>query len=347
MSEDTAIEQSVETSTDLGADLAAAFNENTEDENFNEQEEAAEISEESTETESEIEEVAEPSDEDGEVETEPDDTSDTQGIVAPNHWSAEDQATFNALTELGEQGQAAQDFLLNRHKAMEADYTRKTQEISQFKREAEPVMGLIEPFKPQLQQLGVTPDQYLQRMIQADQFLNQDPKGALQWLAGHYQVDLNELANAPQADPQVQKLQSEIHQLKSTMTQREQQEVQQRQQTLESKINDFSEEKDSEGNPANPHFMDVIDDMITLATAERAAGREPDLKTLYDKAVWANPDVRQKIIAAEKSADEKKRQAEARAKAAKSKKATKVVKSTGAASPSADLTLRDELESHF
>lgn len=50
-------------------------------------------------------------------------------------------------------------------------------------------------------------------------------------------------------------------------------------------------------DPANPHFEAVADDIMREIGFERAQGRTPDLKTIYDRVVWANPGTRQKLIA--------------------------------------------------
>ena len=88
-------------------------------------------------------------------------------------------------------------------------------------------------------------------------------------------------------------------------------------------------------------------DMVMLANAERSQGKKPELKDLYEKAAWANPATREKILAAEKQTEEEKRKAEARAKSAQAKKASKMIKGNSGHSPSSDLDLRAELESHF
>lgn len=50
-------------------------------------------------------------------------------------------------------------------------------------------------------------------------------------------------------------------------------------------------------DPANKYFEEVADDIMREIGFEKAQGRQPDLKTIYDRVVWANPGTRQKILA--------------------------------------------------
>src|SRR5690606_3080555 len=64
----------------------------------------------------------------------------------------------------------------------------------------------------------------------------------------------------------------------------------------------FADAKSESGQPLHPYVDDVIGDMTALAAADRAAGREPNVKDLYERAVWSNPAVRQKLIDSEREA---------------------------------------------
>jgi len=65
-------------------------------------------------------------------------------------WSAADKAMFKTLP------QPAQEFITRRYKEMEGDYTKKTQEIADFKRTYEPVDQMFAPFKQQMKAQGWT-----------------------------------------------------------------------------------------------------------------------------------------------------------------------------------------------
>jgi hypothetical protein len=50
-------------------------------------------------------------------------------------------------------------------------------------------------------------------------------------------------------------------------------------------------------DPANKHFEEVADDIMRDIGFEKAQGRTPDLKQIYERVIWANPGTRQKILA--------------------------------------------------
>ena len=67
---------------------------------------------------------------------------------------------------------------------------------------------------------------------------------------------------------------------------------------------------------------------------------QPELKSLYDRATWANPEVRAKMLAAEKHAAEQTRKADDKARLEKAKKAGSSVTGAGAA-PATEQPERD------
>ncbi|MCR4339650.1 MAG: hypothetical protein NUW01_07160 [Gemmatimonadaceae bacterium] len=98
-------------------------------------------------------------------------------------------------------------------------------------------------------------------------------------------------------------------------------------------ITSFGAEKDGQGQPLRPHFEAIRKDMVPIVASLRQANpsmaKAEVLQQAYDRAVWANPDTRAKLL----HAQEEKRQAEARNKAAQAAKAA--VSVTGAPGVSA------------
>lgn len=331
MSDSTALQQPA-AETSLNDDLAEAFS--GYDDEFNEitAEPQAEETEE-LEGGEETEETEEPTEE-LETPTEP-------SIQAPEHWSQADKETFSsAPPEL-------QQWLLDRHKSMEGDYTRKSQEISEIKKTWEPVQELFAPHMEQLRANGQTPASVIQRWAQIDQAITQNPQQTIEWLANQYGVKLGQSDDDPYIDPQVQSLQQEIQQLKQSVVQREQMESQQRLSTVQNDLQQFAEEKTEAGELAHPYFEDVVEDMVRLAKAEQSAGRTPKIGDLYETAVWANPTIRERMLAAQREAAAKKAEQEARAKAAKAKKAQKTIKSSPDGDSVSELSLREQLTQAF
>lgn len=235
-------------------------------------------------------------------------------VEPPAHWPEDAKAKFKALTP------EAQGFLLERHKAMEADYTRKTQAIAPL-REFEPVAQMFAPYRQQLASQGLTPATIIQRWASMEQALS-NPQTALQAIRNivrAYNIDVAQLTgNGEQhqqyVDPEIKSLKDELAALKRESESRQRTELAAKQDATLSEMEAFAQQKDGSGNLAHPHFDEVIADMTALAHAERMAGRQPKLQDLYDRAVWANPTTRAKLTAAQQAAAAKKAHDEAMAK---------------------------------
>lgn len=330
--ESTATEQPADDQS-IGAMLEEAYDEQVSDER------PAEAEQEDGGTDGE--DVAEVS---GEVSESPEDPhAEEAAVEAPENWPDEDREMF------AKQPQEVQKYLLNRHKAMEGDYTRKAQEIAEYRKEYEPVHEMFKPHLQQLRQQGLTPSALIAEWAQIAQQLQNNPAQTLQMLAKYHNVDLSQTdAQTEFQDPAVSELQQQLNSLQQSLTQREQSDFQARIDARNLEIQQFSEEKTEAGELAHPYFGDVMDEMAALAKTAQAEGRSPNLKDLYDKAVWMNTSVRNKILSSQREAEDKKRQEEARQKAAKAKQASRsVTGSPGGETPVTDLSIREQLEQAY
>ena len=322
----------------LADELGAAYDSATEEVTETEDTTDAVVEEpiETVETPEETEEVTE------EETTDEESTDEPEKLSAPEHWSKEHKETFASLAP------EAQTFLLERHKAMEGDYTRKSMEVAEIRKNYEPIEQIFATYQADLKAQGITPAEVINRWASVDRFLAEHPAEGIQWLAQSYNIDLGQLVEQP-VNPELMQLRQEIHALKGSMSQRAQQEQWSKQQTYTQQIESFSTETDEAGNPAHPYFESVVEDMVILAQAEQAAGRTPELKALYERAIWSNPEVRERMLSDQKAEQARKADQEARAKAAKAKKAGKSVSGspTGSASMSEDMNLRESLERQF
>ena len=61
----------------------------------------------------------------------------------------------------------------------------------------------------------------------------------------------------------------------------------------EQQIDGFARATDDKGNLAHPHFAEVYEDMVGIAEATTARGKQPDLQTVYRQALLENPRLRQ------------------------------------------------------
>jgi hypothetical protein len=253
-----------------------------------------------------------------ETQTRPEPVTEPRVTQAPEHWSAEFKADFSKLPPEG------QAILLNRHREMEADYTRKSQASAsaiQFSQALSPVFNDPD-IAGSLQREGFTPVQAVQQwaafhkqamspdtrnrinlLVDLSQRMGLDPAKLFatqspQPIPGLKPEDQNDPAIRYFAD-HLGRTTSEISALKNQLEQMRQAEAQQReQQTLNAtrqSIDQFAAEKGANGQPLRPHFDAVLDDIIELFKVNP----ERDMQEAYEKAIWANPEVRARMLAAQ------------------------------------------------
>ena len=240
----------------------------------------------------------------------------------PEHWSAEDKATF---AKLPAEGQA---FLLKRHGDMEAEFTRKSQASAgavQFTQALAPVFN--DPQIAQsLKQAGVHPVQAIQEWAtwhkmgtsprQEDKFhllvglsqrMGLDPARIFSALNGNApppnpmglsEEDLKDPAVKFIAD-HLGKTQSKLDAIERSQQQRDQQEHQARAEwgvrSARQGIDGFADEKSKDGRPLRPYFDAVLPYIIDLFKANP----NRSMAETYDAACWAHPEVRKQMLAAE------------------------------------------------
>lgn len=242
-------------------------------------------------------------------------------VEAPQHWPQADRDMF------AKQAPEAQKWLLDRHKAMETDYTRKTEGIA-------PLLQEIDRASPYLRSINATPEAAFQALLSTEYTLRHgtpDQKvAAVQRILNDYKITLpgstsrptetpaaGEQSAADQSeweDPAVAALRKEIADLKQAEQQRQQLTAAEMEQRAISELRAFEAEKTADGKPAYPHFASVIDEMTRLALVERAQGRQPNLKSLYEVAVYANPATRAQLLADQQAEQQRKIEAEIEAK---------------------------------
>ena len=249
-------------------------------------------------------------------------------LDAPEHWALEHQEMFRKLDP------AAQSFLLDRGKEMEAAHTKRSQEIA-------PLRTTAERWQPYLDQIQATPDRMFDSVMNLEYQLRTGTNGqkisVLQQLAQSYGVDLGEPANgngqkAPTAEEDpfnvhgtirqyLEPLQQQIQQVSGGFQQQNQAQQQQAVTGAQQRIDAFRDEAGADGKAAHPYFQEVLADMNQLAVAQTQAqpGQPVDIAALYERACWSNPSVRAKMQAAEnhKSQQAKRKTEQERGKRAR------------------------------
>jgi hypothetical protein len=244
----------------------------------------------------------------------------------PAHFTAAQKAEFARLPR------QAQEVLSEAVKTTYAEVTKKAQEASEVrqqldavKRFADPLHQALSPFGQYLgevaRDIGTPVPQMLAGLVKTEATLRRgtpDQKRAtLYEIATTYGVPLD--GAAPESNAligTIAQLRQELGQVKGFLSeqQRQQAEYSQREQQatqgeLQRTIADFSKDK--------PYFEAVKPVMASLLHV----GAVETLQDAYDRAVYADPTIRQALEVERGKAEEAKRQAAAKAKAEEARKA--------------------------
>jgi len=214
-----------------------------------------------------------------------------EAISAPKHWPKEEQEIFNAWDA------NVQHQVMDRYKAMEGDYTKKTQALAKYKKRNESLDEIYGPFRDDFQRAGMDEVAATRQLLAAHKYLREDPQQALKWLAKSYGVDLTAVNDDTAiedeyADPQMKAMQQQIAQLQGTITNQQQQAQNMQKQEVQAMIDNFQTAKDADGNLKHPHFDVVQNQMSGLISS----GVAKDIASAYDMAVYANPETRAKVL---------------------------------------------------
>lgn len=213
-------------------------------------------------------------------------------LAAPEHWSAERKETFGKLAELGDEGVAAQQLLLDREREFEKGIGEKSQDAASARKQVERFEEMIAPYRDMWRMRGMDEYQGVGTLLAYQRALDSQPVETLRFLAQQYGVDLTTLVPSDEdVDPQVAALRKENAELKAQRSADQSGQRQAQQAQMNAAIGAFKDEKGSDGKLLHPHFDAVLSDMTDLAFGMRQRGQTPELKTLYDRAVLMHPEL--------------------------------------------------------
>lgn len=325
--------EEIESTESIADALLASMNEVESESETEETEVVSPVAEAAPEATEETDEAVEQVAADEEVEEDSEESEEPATVFsAPEHWSSDEREKFDALPP------EAQEVLLERDKAFQTGYQEKAQAIAA-------ISDAIEPWKEALAQRGVTADQAIRTLFAAQNTLDTNPLQGILQIAQSYGV-VDQLRNqfAPETDdndftdPEVKALKLEIQSLRNQVTQATQGVQQQSTQALQQQIDAFKNAT-GENGLLHPHFEEVKQSMATFVQ------NGDTLDAAYDKAVWADPKIRQLQLAAQKK-PVGKTDAEKAAKVKQAKKAARGVKTNGKIDPklgTESLSLKDDL----
>jgi hypothetical protein len=224
----------------------------------------------------------------------------------------------------------------------ESDFHKGVSEFKGHSERAKAYDAAIAPYQQHLQSLGVDAPTAINALMRADMTLRtSDPVTKAQYfsqLAKEYNIDLNQVQEPPQVDPQTQYLMNELQVLRNQQQMWQNQARQQEQAIAHEQLSSFA-------TPDRPHFDAVRNEMATLLET----GKAKDLQEAYEKAVRSDPDIRQSLLDQQRAEAQKK--ALEQAQAQKARTAAVSVKGSSPASsgvqPGNKGSLRDILAAQF
>ena len=232
-------------------------------------------------------------------------------IDAPVSWAAEQKAKWASVSP------DLQAYIAQRDKESHEAISRAGQQIKAF----EPIGKVIEQFAHVFQKNGLQPHDGIARMMAVNEMLETNPRNAIEQIAKAYGVNLGttDEQNASPENPRIAELEARLARQESHLTAQMRQKQEADDAALAREIADFAKDK--------PHFESVRKVMAGLMTS----GAAETMQEAYDRAVYADPTIRQSILADQQKANEDKRKTEEAERVKAAKKAAGVnVKSSPA-----------------
>tara|TARA_R110000772_G_scaffold144333_1_gene254084 strand:+ start:225 stop:1355 length:1131 start_codon:yes stop_codon:yes gene_type:complete len=253
-------------------------------------------------------------------------------LAAPKNWSDDVKKVFDTLP------QESQEFMIKRDKEMTSDYTKKTQELAEQRKNIEALDKVLQPARQTIHATGISEPEYISRLLNADNALRTNPKMALRQLAQGYGIDLSSMNEESESwndpDPQYAQLLQQNQHIMSELNQFKQQNMQSTVAQTEQTVEQFSAKTGADGKLTHPHFDKVRVKMGNLIDAGEAKG----LDDAYTKAVRLDDDLYEEAIKASRLSV--KRQEDSKRKAAVDK-ARKVKPSSSANPPKGSVKTTD------
>jgi hypothetical protein len=240
-------------------------------------------------------------------------------LDAPKSYTKEYQGTFKDLP------QDWRKYLIEREKQVEKGFSDFGNRVNSYK----VYDDAFNSRQDRLKQAGInSAKDYFNLLTRIDDGLATDPNATIQALSEAYGI-----SQQPTSD-----LEQRLRSIQQTVEAQQQYFAQQQKQAVEKSVADFASAKDEAGNPKHAYFDEVRADMAQLIQT----GVAKDLEDAYNKCIWSNEAVRNKLIAEQSKANLQNKLNEAeRAKKAGFNPQSKTT------APERELSLREELERQF
>jgi hypothetical protein len=157
---------------------------------------------------------------------------------------------------------------------------------------------------------GMSEAQAVNQLLALSDFAGQNPAEFVRWFSGQHGIDLTALNEAgggddQYIDPAVQELRQQVADLTGHITGQQQQQQAAQHQSLVNLTAQFAAETGTDGQPLRPYFAELgggVLPYIQQVRAENPAASPTEvLAAAYDRACWATPSVRTRMLAAQEA----------------------------------------------
>ena len=239
---------------------------------------------------------------------------ENQTITAPQSMSAKDRETFYALPP------ESQQWISDRVKSQEADYTRKTMEVAEQRKLYEKLEQAIAPRRQQFAMNGMDEGTAIGQLLALSDYAQSDPVGFSRYLLNQRGIPVSALTEPGaenHADPQMLAMQNRLQGFENHFAQQQAQQSEQEGAVISGVIDGFASE--------NPFYGELESEMIPIVSALRESKpgltSEQYLATAYKMAIAANEEVAAKINVDFKAKSEAERIAKAKKQSTAAKRA--------------------------
>ena len=239
---------------------------------------------------------------------------DNQTITAPQSMSAKDREAFYTLPP------ESQQWISDRVKSQEADYTRKTMEVAEQRKMYDKLEQAIAPRRQQFAMDGMDDGTAIGQLLALSDYAASDPVGFSRYLLNQRGIPISALTEPDvenHVDPQMLAMQNRLQGFENHFSQQQEQQEQQEGAVVSGVIDGFASD--------NPFYGELESEMIPIVSALRESKpgltSEQYLATAYKMAIAANDEVAAKINVDIKAKSEAERISKAKKQSSAAKRA--------------------------
>lgn len=221
----------------------------------------------------------------------PPETIPADKVKAPASFNEEQRKTFSALPPDG------QKIIADIYHSMNADYSRKTMQTAQARREIEEALKPIDGFFNNIKEVG----EYVSSMVRFEQEFAKNPIRTLRIMAENAGVSMDQLVNF-QPNPMeeaIAPLKSQIEALRSQLSAHkpvQTRDFREDEGNYDAALEQLANAKDENGNLKFPHFKELAPYMGMIM---RRDGHE-DIQKAYEEALYYLPATREEVLKSQK-----------------------------------------------